>query len=136
MQRRFGVDWQDAMYYDLTLNTERVSVADCIEQIAALTRRPTFQETRESRARLLHMALSAHVQAALKNDPTTNHVRITVDPQHNGSDGGIVLRGIVVDAQEKHHVQALAAQCPGVHSVDNQLRQMSESARMRRFNNQ
>jgi cytidylate kinase len=133
MQRHFGIDSQDAMYYDLTLNTERLSIADCIEQIAALARRPTFQESAESLAQLQRMTLSAHVQAVLRNDHKTAHVRITVDHDKQSHAGGIVLRGIVVDEEERKYVAALAAQCAGVKTVDNQLRLMSESARMRVF---
>jgi len=51
-RRLFGVDWRDPMHFDLVLNTERVSVEECVEQIARLTRLPAFQETSDSRAAL------------------------------------------------------------------------------------
>jgi len=51
-RRLFGVDWQDALHYDLVLNTERVPIEECVEQIARLTRLPVFQETPASRAAL------------------------------------------------------------------------------------
>jgi hypothetical protein len=34
MRRYFNVDWTDSSHYDLVLNTERVSVADCIDVVA------------------------------------------------------------------------------------------------------
>ncbi len=49
-QQNFGVLLGDPMLYDLTLNTGRVSVASCIEQVIALSRRPEFQPTPESAA--------------------------------------------------------------------------------------
>ncbi len=51
-RRLFGVDWRDPLHYDLILNTERVSIGECVEQIARLTRLPAFQETADSRAAL------------------------------------------------------------------------------------
>jgi cytidylate kinase len=135
MHRRFGIDWQDAMRYDIVLNTERVSVADCIDQITALSRRPVFQETAASRAHLLHLALSAHVQAALRKDRKTASIRIAIDAPRTGQSGDIVLSGIVVNENERRHAHAVAAQCPGVRSVDNQLRLMSDSGRLRKMEN-
>jgi cytidylate kinase len=51
-RRLYGVDWRDPLYYDLVLNTERVSVAECVDQIVRLTELSTFRETPESRAAL------------------------------------------------------------------------------------
>jgi cytidylate kinase len=51
-RRLYGVDWRDPLYYDLVLNTERVSISDCVDQIARLTELHAFQETAESRAAL------------------------------------------------------------------------------------
>lgn len=124
MQRRFGIDWQDAAHYDLVLNTERLSVEDCIEQIKALTRHPAYQETAESRAKLLNLALSAHVQAALKKDTLTHGIRISIDVHDGGHAGNLILRGIVLSDEEKRKVEALVARHPGVSAVENQLRVM------------
>lgn len=51
-RRLFGVDWQDPLHYDLVLNTGRVAIDECVEQIVRLTLLPAFQETPESRAAL------------------------------------------------------------------------------------
>ena len=40
MHDRFGVTWGDPVLYDLVLNTDRVSVESCVEQISRLTSRP------------------------------------------------------------------------------------------------
>jgi len=55
MHAQFGVTWGDPLLYDLVLNTDRVSVESCAEQIAALSRRPEFAETEASRAILGNM---------------------------------------------------------------------------------
>ena len=124
MLRRFGIDWQDSTQYDLILNTERVSVADCIEQIAALSKRPAFQETAASRAELLNLSLSTHIHASLRKDPKTRSIRISIANHPDGETGTIVLRGIVLDDAERRLVEDLATRSPGVRKVVDQLQVM------------
>ncbi|MDH3513883.1 MAG: cytidylate kinase-like family protein, partial [Gammaproteobacteria bacterium] len=57
MQHQFGVGWGEPMQYDITLNTERLSVATCVEMIKELLKRPEFKETPESRAKLANLTL-------------------------------------------------------------------------------
>src|SRR6187455_1464135 len=123
MHAQFGVTWGDPLLYDLVLNTDRVSVESCAEQIAALSRRPEFAETEASRARLQDMALAARVRAALRADAATRHIDVTVD-----SDAGrIVLAGIVLDADEMPAAERVARAVAGVAAVDNQLKVMARS---------
>jgi len=123
MQDQFGVTWGDPLLYDLVLNTERLSVDSCVQQIKALVARPEFAETPASIALLQNMAVQARVRAALRADETTRGVDVTVE-----SDAGkLVLRGIVADAREKDASGAVAAAVAGVVSVDNQLRTMAGS---------
>uniref|UniRef100_UPI0035B01B4B cytidylate kinase-like family protein n=1 Tax=Hylemonella sp. TaxID=2066020 RepID=UPI0035B01B4B len=42
MHQLFGVTWGDPVLYDLVLNTDRLSVHSCVEQIRQLTQRPEF----------------------------------------------------------------------------------------------
>ena len=127
MLRRFGINWQDATHYDLVLNTERLSVADCIQQIKDLLKSPSYQETAESRARLLHLMLSTHIQSALRKNPKTREVRISLGENTNGTAGNVVLRGIVLDDAEKRLVENLATRFPGVSSVESQLQVMKNT---------
>jgi len=123
MHEQFGVTWGDPLLYDLVLNTERLSVDSCVQQIKALVARPEFAETPASVALLQNMAVQARVRAALRADEATRGVDITVE-----SDAGkLVLRGIVADSREKDASAAVAAAVPGVVSVDNQLRTMAGS---------
>jgi len=123
MHAQFGVTWGDPLLYDLVLNTDRVSVASCAEQIAALSRRPEFAETEASRAILRNMSLEARVRSALRADAATQSVDVTV-----ASDAGrVVLSGMVLDADELPAAARVAAAVPGVVAVDNQLRVMARS---------
>jgi cytidylate kinase len=65
MRKMFGIDWQDPGLYTLALNTARVSVDDCVEQITRLAESPAFQETTSSRLALLDQIILARVHDAL-----------------------------------------------------------------------
>lgn len=123
MHQQFGVTWGDPVLYDLVLNTDRLSVHSCVEQIRQLTQRPEFQESEASRQLLANMALSAHVRSALKANESTQEVNITVEAQQ----GRVVLKGIVVNEQEHQQAEKVAAGVPGVKGVENRLRLMKAS---------
>jgi cytidylate kinase len=118
MQSRFHVQWGDPLLYDLTLNTARVSIASCVEQIAALAARPEFAETDASRARLANLSLEAKVRAAFVSHPQTEHVGVNVE-----ADGDrVVLRGMVQDEEERKAAAHVAHGVPGVKHVHSELR--------------
>lgn len=125
VRRRFGIDWENSDHYDLVLNTDRLTVDDCMNQINALLALPAFQETDESRALLADLGVSAHVRSALKGDPRTSHIDIMVESMKHARAGHLVLRGIVLDAAESDAVEKTASRYPGVKSVENQLKLMT-----------
>ena len=121
MGEHFNVTWGDPTLYDLTLNTERIPIATCVDQVIALARSPGFQETAASRGKLENLALQARARAALRADTRTAGIDILVEV-----DGGVVtLRGIVVNDREKALGEEVIAKLPGVKSVANQLRTMA-----------
>ena len=123
MNDQFGVTWGDPVLYDLVLNTDRISIDSCVEQIRGLVDRPEFAETAESRALLANMALEARVRVALKDNPPTSDINVTIEADQ----GRITLRGIVLNAEERSQTEAVASGVRGVSGVDNQLRLMASS---------
>jgi cytidylate kinase len=123
MHDQFGVDWGDPVLFDLVLNTDRLSVDTCVQQLKSLLARPEFAETDASRALLQGMALSAHVRAALRTQQATHGVDVTIE----SAAGQVTLRGIVLNDGEKAVAEQVAASVPGVKGVDNQLRVMATS---------
>lgn len=123
MHDQFGVHWGDPVLFDMVLNTDRLSVSTCVEQIKGLLARPEFAETASSRSLLQGMALSARVRAALSAHTDTHAVDIAIESQ----DGAVTLRGIVADDAEKAASARVAAAVAGVKSVDNQLHAMSDA---------
>jgi cytidylate kinase len=125
MHAQFGVTWGDPLLYDLVLNTERLSVESCVQQIRTLMEQPEFSETEASRAILDSLLLQARVRAALKADERTREVNVTID----STGGRVALRGMVASADELALTAEVVAATPGVTGLDNQLRVMAGSRR-------
>lgn len=123
MHHLFGVTWGDPVLYDIVLNTDRLSVHSCVEQIRQLSLRPEFQESEASRQLLANMTLAARVRSALKDNETTQEVNITIEAQK----GRVILKGIVVNSDEQVDVEKIASTVSGVVGVENRLRLMSSS---------
>jgi cytidylate kinase len=121
MGEHFNVTWGDPTLYDLTLNTHRIPIATCVEQVIALAKSRAFQETPQSRQHLADLALQARARAALKADPRTSAIDIVVEVK----DGRVTLRGIVVDEKEKALGREVIAKLDGVKEVVDELRTMA-----------
>jgi cytidylate kinase len=117
MKRNFSVQWTDAEHYDLVLNTERVSVRGCVDQVMRLVKSPEFAETEQSRARLRDLALASGIRAALRVSSRTRDVRITVD----AADGHVLLTGLLDTSEQRIAVSEVAAGA-GARYIDDQLR--------------
>lgn len=129
-RRHFDVNWQDAEHYDLVLNTDRVSVESCTEQVLNMIKSPCFSETPESIKALHDLVLVAQVRAALRGDERTRSLKITIEV----SDGHAILSGVVETDLLLQHATDVASGVPGITSVTNSLKAMS--AAYRRYANQ
>jgi len=118
MKRNFGVQWTDSEHYDVVLNTERVSVRECVDKVSGLVRSPEFAETDESRQRLQDLALAWQVRAALRLSPRTRAMRVAVLAER----GRVTVSGVVDSAEERADVCEAAAAVPGVRELDDKLR--------------
>jgi len=121
MEEHFNVPWGDATLYDMVLNTERVSIPACVDQVVALAKAGEFQETPASRSKLEALALQARARAALRADPQSANIDIVVEAHQ----GEVTLRGIVVNDREKTVVRNIVEKLNGVKSVKDELRTMA-----------
>jgi len=112
MRRHFGVQWTEPEHYDLVLNTKRVSIDECVDEVLTLTRSPQFEETERSREKLGDLALAAHVRAALRRAPETREARVQVSSQA----GRITLSG-ASNTDEMLAFVEVASAVPGVRDV-------------------
>lgn len=124
-RRHFGVNWQDSELYDLVLNTERLTVEECADEVMELLDDSTFQETSDSQRIFRNLALAAHVRSAFRQDPRTDKMQVSI----TGESGVITLAGLVDSGQEPKHAAEVAHLVPGVREVVNQLRTVAASAR-------
>lgn len=123
MHQQFGVTWGDPVLHDMVLNTDRLSVESCVEQIRLLTTRPEFQDSPESHAIMANMTLVARIRATLKENVETQDTSITIE----SLGGKVTLRGIVLNAKERTETEKIVVNVSGVESVANELRVMASS---------
>ena len=112
-RRHFGINWQDPELYDLVLNTERVTIEECADEVMGLAKDPQFQETAQSRQMLADLALEVHVRAALRADPRTAKMSVSISTDR----GRVTLAGTVDSGLESSDVSEIAAAVPGVKKV-------------------
>jgi cytidylate kinase len=117
-KRHFGLNWRDPEHYDLVLCTERLSVDECVDEVESLIKKKRFQETPESVRLVDNLSLEWNVRSALRRDPRTSGVAVTIEC----ADGVVQLKGVVDSVEEGTCAAEIAAAVPGVRSVENQLR--------------
>lgn len=118
VRRNFHTDWTDASHYDLILNTERLTIPQCVDEVLRVVRSEAFAETEASRQALADLALSTRVRAALRSEPKTRGLQLTVSADR----GRVTLSGVVSDADIASQAEKVAAQSPGVTALVNNLR--------------
>jgi len=112
MRRHFDLQWTDPEHYDLVLNTKRVSVEECVNEVLGLVRSPPFAETEGSRSKLGDLALAASVRAALRRAAETREAQVNVVSES----GKITLSGAGSTDEMLAFVEVAAA-VPGVRDV-------------------
>ena len=121
MQHLFHVDYRDPMFYDMVLNTEKLSVDACIDMIVGVTERAESQPTPASTARLDHMLKLAKVRSALRRSDITNRPTPSLTIELDPDSGELLLSGVADDQAFKDEAERLARGVPGITSVRNEL---------------
>jgi len=111
MRRNCDLSWKDPEHYDVVLNTERVAVDQCVDEILRLIRSPKFAETAASHQRLDDLALTARVRAALRQSPEARPIKAEISADH-----GIVTIAGCTD-KEVLVLLEIAVEVPGVRDV-------------------
>jgi cytidylate kinase len=108
----------DPLDYDLVLNTDRISIKSCVDLIKFTVSRPEFQQTEASQRQLINLALESKVHLALKSNPGTEDIEISVEADN----AKIILTGIVTNGNERKACENTVANVSGVREVENQLK--------------
>ena len=119
IQRMFKADWRDPEHYDMVLNTERLPIDVCVDQVARLTALPNFQSTERSRRALTDKLIEFRIRRSLdglsNNEGLAPSLRISVDA------GKVSLDGIAADNEIANMIERTAKQTEGVIEVDNKM---------------
>jgi cytidylate kinase len=118
MRRHFSLQWTDSENYDLVLNTQRVGIGECIDEVLALVKSSEFAHTESSQRQLEDVALAWRVRAALRLSARTRGSHVSVSARA----GRAVLQGILDSADERNAVNEVAASVQGVREIEDQLR--------------
>lgn len=118
MRRHFSLQWGEPENYDVVLNTQRVSISECIDEVIALVASPEFAETDRSRQRLEDVALAWRLRAALRMSARTRGARVSV----SAARGRAMLAGVLDTAEQRQAVTEVVASVAGVREIDDQLR--------------
>ena len=122
VRREFHADWTDALHYDLVLNTESMTIPQCIDHVLKVVRSEQFAETQASWRALSDLALETGVQAALRGTAATRRLEISVSV----AQGHVTLEGIVAGRDDRTLAETVAAAVPHATGVTNALRAVSE----------
>ena len=128
MRRHFHIDPRDINEYDMGFNTDRVSVAQCVDEIVKLVKSPAFAETDESRARLRDVAICQHVRAAIRTHGSTSHCKVRV----TANAGRVRLEGFVDHIEQSEACSDIASRIKGVRLLENHLNVGEVSGSLRR----
>ena len=115
IKRFFQTDWRDPEHYDLILNTDRLSIDICVDQISQLARLPNFGQTEASRRELADKLIEFRIRGQLGRLGNSPGLRISVDA------GTASIEGAVYDGQVGHMIERTVSQTEGVINVDNRM---------------
>ena len=119
MQRLFGIGGEDPSLYAIVLNTARVPVAECIEQIVRLTQCPAFEETEHCRRTLIDELMLARVHHAMEQRFGPESRQFGFEAHVSG--GKVTLTGATTDEKLIVDAVRLLQGVEGVTSVESKI---------------
>lgn len=117
MRRHFHIDTRDINEYDMGFNTDRISAAQCVDEIIKLVKSDQFAETEESLRRLHDVATAHHVRAAIRTHSATAHCKVRV----TAVNGHVILEGVVDHIEQSEACSDITSRLKGVKLLENRL---------------
>jgi cytidylate kinase len=111
------VDAEDLSLYDLTINTDRMSVDTATRLLREAATDARFRPTTDSRKELSDRSIAAHAGAALAADPRMRGARLDV----TCIGGCLLLVGRVDREAQREAAQEIVQTIPGVTHVLNEV---------------
>jgi cytidylate kinase len=109
----YGVSWEDALQYDVTVNVEQMNVANAASALVGMAQLPDFQMTPASRRALDELQLCARARLLLARDEQTYRASFSVKV-HQGS---LTVTYLPKDMEVADQVARVLAPLEGVRDI-------------------
>lgn len=118
----FGVDWENPLLYDITLNMDKLTVPLAVNTITQIARSEEIKACSIDAMKSLEMmalhrrAEAALIEGGITYGPSGTYVQVRVEEP-----GKVLLAGRVESDLSKKRAQEIIQKVKGVTSVDNQI---------------
>lgn len=109
----YGVSWEDALQYDVTVNVEHMSVANAASALVGMAELPDFHMTPASRRAVEDLRLAAKARLRLARDERTSRARFSVSARS----GALTVTYLPKDIEVADDVARVLADLDGVTRV-------------------
>lgn len=116
----FNADWKDPLYYDIVLNTERLPLEQCVDQICRLAKCSDFAESNKSKTMLSDKLIEFRVADALSGLNSGGLYAQSIRPTKVVS-GKVYISGTAAGIQSEEQVKEIVNQISGVKAVETDL---------------
>jgi cytidylate kinase len=119
MRAAFDIDRDDALLYNIVLNTDRVPIDACVKTICQLARHAAFQDTEATRSALADKLLEAKINSAL-----TEHISVVMAPagiRVSTAAGKVTLMGTSTSGNLRDQAEQVVRGVAGVREIDNRI---------------
>lgn len=125
IQSQFGGDWQNALNYDIVLNTGRIPIETCVAQVRLLAGSAAFKETPETQAALADKLVEARVRTLL--DPIVRSAPFGSGLEISVTAGVVTLSGVVAGRAHLDDAIGLVRTIDGVVDVNHEVLEMMQN---------
>jgi cytidylate kinase len=109
----YGVSWEDALQYDVTVNVEQMNVGNAASALVSMAQLPDFQITPASKRALDELQLCAKARLLLARDEHTYRAGFSVKVHH----GVLTVTYLPKDVEVADQVRRVLAPLAGVREV-------------------
>jgi hypothetical protein len=113
----FNVEEEDARFYDIMLNTERLSVDACVNAVCKLAEGPRFRDTFTSRSALSNKLPEAKISSAL-----VEHISVAMAPlglSVSVANGKVTLARTTCSGSLRNRAEKITRAVAGVFQIDS-----------------
>jgi cytidylate kinase len=115
----FDIEQEDARFYHIVLNTERLSVEACVNAICELAEGPRFRDNSKSRSALANKLLEAKINAAMAENISVAMAPLGVSV--SVTNGKVTLAGTTSSGSLRTRAENIARNVAGMFPIDNRI---------------